>query len=282
MVRYLLKKILETLLTLFIVTTAVFFFVRLIPGDPARVIAGEQATLEDVENVRETLGLNKPVTEQYVIYVSGLLKGDLGTSLRTKRPVTAELSNRYPNTIKLATMAILWSATVGILLGVWSARHRTKWQDYLGMTIAVSGISMPNFWIGFMLIALFAVRLRWLPSTGTDSFKSFILPALTLGTNIMAILARFTRSSMIEQLKEDYIRTARSKGIGETPVTWKHAFRNSMISVVTVIGMQFGFLNPGAPRFVFLVSVNADNKFTLEWFDLNEAAVLYKAWEDAK
>ena len=129
MVRYLLKKILETLLTLFIVTTAVFFFVRLIPGDPARVIAGEQATLEDVENVRESLGLNKPVTEQYVIYVSGLLKGDLGTSLRTKRPVTAELSNRYPNTIKLATMAILWSATVGILLGVWSARHRTgKWR----------------------------------------------------------------------------------------------------------------------------------------------------------
>jgi glutathione transport system permease protein len=186
------------------------------------------------------------VTEQYVIYVSGLLKGDLGTSLRTKRPVTAELSNRYPNTIKLATMAILWSATVGILLGVWSARHRTKWQDYLGMTIAVSGISMPNFWIGFMLIALFAVKLRWLPSTGTDSFKAFILPALTLGTNIMAILARFTRSSMIEQLKEDYIRTARSKGIGETPVTWKHAFRNSMISVVTVIGMQFGFLIGGS------------------------------------
>ena len=246
MVRYLIKKFLETLLTLFIVTTAVFFFVRMIPGDPARMIAGEQATLEDVENVRESLGLNKPVPQQYAIYISGLLKGDLGTSLRTKRPVAAELSQRYPNTIKLAMLSIAWSATLGILIGVWSARHRTKWQDYLGMTIAVSGISLPNFWIGFMLISLFAVKLHLLPSTGTAGFKSFILPALTLGTNIMAILARFTRSSMIEQLKEDYIRTARSKGLSETPVTWKHAFRNSMISVVTVIGMQFGFLIGGS------------------------------------
>lgn len=246
MIRYIIKKLLETFLTLFIVVTAVFFFVRMIPGDPARVIAGEQATLEDVENVREALGLNKPVSEQYVIYVSGLLKGDLGTSLRTKRPVVQELKNRYPNTIRLTLMAITWSSLVGILLGVWSSRHRSKWQDYVGMTVAVSGISLPNFWIGFMLITLFAVKLRWLPATGTDSIKAFILPALTLGTTIMSVLARFTRSSMIEQLKEDYIRTARSKGLKEGPITWKHAFRNSMISVVTVIGMQFGFLLGGS------------------------------------
>ena len=122
----------------------------------------------------------------------------------------------------------------------------SMWQDYLGMTIAVSGISLPNFWIGFMLISLFAVKLHWLPATGAGSFKNLILPGLTLGTNIMAILARFTRSSMIEQLKEDYIRTGRSKGIGETPITWRHAFRNSMISVVTVVGMQFGFLLGGS------------------------------------
>ena len=246
MIRYVIKKLLETLLTLFIVVTAVFFFVRMIPGDPARIIAGEQATLEDVENVREALGLNKPVGEQYVSYVSGLFKGDLGTSMRTKRPVVQELKTRYPNTIKLTLLAITWSSLVGILLGIWSARHRTKWQDYFGMTVAVSGISLPNFWIGFMLISLFAVKLHWLPATGTDSFKSFILPAFTLGTTIMSILARFTRSSMIEQLKEDYIRTARSKGLKETPITWKHAFRNSMISVVTVIGMQFGFLLGGS------------------------------------
>ena len=246
MIRYTIKKLLETFLTLFIVTTAVFFFVRMIPGDPARVIAGEQATLEDVENVREALGLNKPISQQYVTYVSGLFKGDLGTSLRTKRPVTQELKNRYSNTIKLTLLAITWSSIAGILLGVWSSRHRSKWQDYVGMTIAVSGISLPNFWIGFMLITIFAVKLRWLPATGTDSLAAFILPAFTLGTTIMSVLARFTRSSMIEQLKEDYIRTARSKGLRETPITWKHAFRNSMISVITVIGMQFGFLLGGS------------------------------------
>lgn len=246
MIRYTIKKLLETFLTLFIVTTAVFFFVRMIPGDPARVIAGEQATLEDVENVREALGLNKPISQQYVTYVSGLFRGDLGTSLRTKRPVTQELKNRYPNTIKLTLLAITWSSLAGILLGVWSSRHRSKWQDYVGMTIAVSGISLPNFWIGFMLITIFAVKLRWLPATGTDTLAAFILPAFTLGTTIMSVLARFTRSSMIEQLKEDYIRTARSKGLRETPITWKHAFRNSMISVITVIGMQFGFLLGGS------------------------------------
>ena len=246
MIRYTIKKLLETFLTLFIVTTAVFFFVRMIPGDPARVIAGEQATLEDVENVREALGLNKPISQQYVTYVSGLFKGDLGTSLRTKRPVTQELKNRYSNTIKLTLLAITWSSIAGILLGVWSSRHRSKWQDYVGMTIAVSGISLPNFWIGFMLITIFAVKLRWLPATGTDSLAAFILPAFTLGTTIMSVLARFTRSSMIEQLKEDYIRTARSKGLRETPIPWKHAFRNSMISVITVIGMQFGFLLGGS------------------------------------
>ncbi len=246
MARYGLKKLLEMLLTLFIVVTVVFFLVRMIPGDPARMIAGDQATLEDVENVRETLGLNKPVGEQYISYMTGLFRGDLGTSMRTKRPVSEEIAVRYPNTVKLALTAIVWSVIVGILLGVWSARHRTKWQDYFGMTIAVSGISLPNFWIGFMLISLFAVKLHWLPATGAGSFKNLILPGLTLGTNIMAILARFTRSSMIEQLKEDYIRTGRSKGIGETPITWRHAFRNSMISVVTVVGMQFGFLLGGS------------------------------------
>ena len=231
---------------IFIVVTIVFFFVRMIPGDPARMIAGEQATLEDVENVREALGLNLPVGQQYIKYMKGLLHGDLGTSMRTKRPVAEELAVRYPNTVKLTLVAITWSVLVGILLGVWSSRHRSRWQDYLGMTIAVSGISIPNFWIGFMLISLFAVKLHWLPATGAGSFKNLILPGLTLGTNIMAILARFTRSSMIEQLKEDYIRTGRSKGIGETAITWRHAFRNSMISVVTVVGMQFGFLLGGS------------------------------------
>lgn len=246
MLKYTIKRVLGTIPTLLIVLTLVFFFVRVIPGDPARLIAGEQATQADVEAVREKLGLNQPVTVQYVKYVSGLAKGDLGTSLRTKRPVLEEVKLRYLNTLRLTGLSLLWSTIVGVLLGVWSGTHRSKWQDYLGMTTAVSGISMPSFWIGFLLIMLFSVRLHWLPTTGADGFKSLILPSITLGTSIAAVIARFSRSSIIEALKADYVRTARAKGLRERAVIWGHAFRNSMISVVTIVGLQFGFLLGGS------------------------------------
>ena len=197
------------------VITFVFFFVRLIPGDPARLVAGEQATQDDVEAVREELGLNKSIPAQYVTYVTGLLKGNLGTSLRTKQPVTKEIAGRFGNTVRLAFVTLLWSSVVGVLFGVWSGTHRGKWQDYTGMTIAVSGISLPSFWIGFLLIMLFAVKLRILPTTSGTSLKSLIMPSITLGVGIAAVIARFTRSSIIEVLKEDYVRTARAKGIKE-------------------------------------------------------------------
>lgn len=218
----------------------------MIPGDPARLVAGPQATKEDVEVVREELGLNESIPKQYVKYVGGLLHGDLGTSLRTKRPVTVEVSNRYANTVRLTLASLTWSAIAGIFLGVWSGKHRSKWQDYTGMTLAVSGISLPSFWIGFILIIVFSVNLKWFPTTGADSLASLVLPAFTLGTSVAAVVARFTRSSLIEVLKEDYIRTARAKGIREKAVIWRHAFRNSMISVVTVIGLQFGYLLGGS------------------------------------
>lgn len=246
MLKYIIKRIIGVIPTLIIVTTFVFFFVRLIPGDPARLVAGPQATLEDVEVVREELGLNKPIVTQYVDYVTGLFHGDLGMSLRTKRPVATEVSLRYMNTVKLTLGSLAWSVVVGVLLGVWSGKHRSKWQDYTGMTMAISGISMPSFWIGFLLIMVFSVNLKWLPTTGADSWKSFILPSIALGTSIAAIIARFTRSSIIEVMKEDYIRTARAKGLKERTVIWKHAFRNTMISVVTVVGLQFGFLLGGS------------------------------------
>lgn len=246
MFRYLMKRIIGVIPTLILVVTFVFLFVRMIPGDPARLVAGEQATQEDVEIIREELGLNKSLPSQYVTYVTGLLKGNLGTSLRTKRPVSTEISNRYANTVKLTLLSLAWSSIAGIFLGVWSGKNRSKWQDYTGMTLAVSGISLPSFWIGFMLIIIFSVKLRWLPTTGADSFASLILPAFTLGTSVAAVVARFTRSSLIEVLKEDYIRTARAKGLKEKAVIWGHAFRNSMISVVTVIGLQFGFLLGGS------------------------------------
>lgn len=246
MLKYIVKRVIGVIPTLIIVTTFVFFFVRLIPGDPARLVAGPQATLEDVEVVREELGLNKPILTQYADYVTGLFHGDLGMSLRTKRPVATEVSLRYMNTVKLTVFSLVWSVIVGVLIGVWSGKHRSRWQDYTGMTLAISGISMPSFWIGFLLIMVFSVNLKWFPTTGADSWKSFILPAIALGTSIAAIIARFTRSAIIEVMKEDYIRTARAKGLREKSVIWKHAFRNAMISVVTVVGLQFGFLLGGS------------------------------------
>ena len=246
MLRYTLKRIVGVLPTLIIVVTFVFFFVRMIPGDPARLVAGEQATLDAVEAVRVQLGLDQPIHVQYLKYVGGLLRGDLGMSLRTKRPVLAEVTARYGNTMALTVASLVWSTIVGVILGVWSGKNRGKWQDFTGMTLAVSGISLPNFWIGFLLIMVFAVKLRWFPTTGTGSWKNLVLPAIALGTSIAAIIARFTRSSIVEVMKEDYIRTARAKGLKEKTVTWGHAFRNSMISVVTVVGLQFGFLLGGS------------------------------------
>ena len=246
MLRYTIKRVLGMIPTLIIVVTFVFFFVRLIPGDPARLVAGEQATLQDVEAVRERLGLNQPVYIQYIKYILGLLQGDLGTSLRTSRPVLTEETSRYWNTMALTIPRQFWGTSESVILGVWSGKNRGKWQDFTGMTLAVSGISLPNFWIGFLLIMLFSVKLRWFPTTGAGSWRNLVLPAITLGTSIAAIIARFTRSSIVEVMKEDYIRTARAKGLKEKTVIWAHAFRNSMISVVTVVGLQFGFLLGGS------------------------------------
>jgi len=246
MLKYTFRRVLGTIPTLIIVITFVFFFVRLIPGDPARLVAGEQATQQDVEAVRVQLGLDRPIAVQYIRYIGGLLKGDLGNSLRTKRPVAVEIGTRYRNTLALTATSLVWSTLAGVFFGVWSGKNRGKWQDYTGMTVAVSGISLPAFWVGFLLIMVFAVKLRWFPTTGAGSFKNLVLPSITLGISIAAVIARFTRSSIIEVLKEDYIRTARAKGLKEKAVTWRHAFRNSMISVVTVVGLQFGYLLGGS------------------------------------
>ncbi|MBE7721409.1 ABC transporter permease [Lacrimispora indolis] len=246
MLKFTYRRVLGTIPTLIIVITFVFFFVRMIPGDPARLVAGEQATQQDVEAVRVQLGLDRPIAVQYIRYIGGLLKGDLGNSLRTKRPVSVEIGARYWNTLVLTATSLIWSTLAGVFFGVWSGKNRGKWQDYTGMTVAVSGISLPAFWVGFLLIMIFAVKLRWFPTTGAGKFKNLVLPSITLGISIAAVIARFTRSSVIEVLKEDYIRTARAKGLKEKAVTWRHAFRNSMISVVTVVGLQFGYLLGGS------------------------------------
>lgn len=246
MLRYVIKRLLAVIPTLILISVFVFMFVRFIPGDPARRVAGPDATLEDVEMIRESLGLNKPVLEQYKDYMLGLLEGDMGTSLKTKRPATYEIGLRYFNTVRLTISSLAWSVVFGIIIGVFSGKNRSKWQDYTGMTFAVSGISLPSFWLGLMLIQIFAVNLKWFPTVGADGLKSLVLPSITLGASVAAIIARFTRSSIIEVLKNDYIRTAHAKGLRERKIIWKHVFRNSMISVVTVIGLQFGFLLGGS------------------------------------
>ncbi|MEK4711808.1 MULTISPECIES: glutathione ABC transporter permease GsiC [Sporosarcina] len=246
MFRFIIKRLLEIIPILLIVSILIFLFVHMIPGDPARLVAGEDATLADVEMVRKELGLDKPIVEQYVTYMKNLFKGDMGNSLKTNRPVSDEIGERFMPTFWLTVWSMVWAVIVGLVIGVISATKRNKWQDYLGMFGAVSGLSLPSFWLGLMLIQLFAVTLGWLPTGGMESWKSYILPAFTLGTGVAAVVARFTRSSLMDVLKEDYIRTGRSKGLSERNVTWGHGLRNAMIPVVTMTGLQFGFLLGGS------------------------------------
>ncbi len=246
MFRFIVKRLLEIIPILLIVSILIFLFVHMIPGDPARLVAGEDATLADVEMVRKELGLDKPIVEQYVTYMKNLFKGDMGNSLKTNRPVSEEIGERFMPTFWLTVWSMVWAVTIGLVIGVISATKRNKWQDYLGMFGAVSGLSLPSFWLGLMLIQFFAVTLGWLPTGGMESWKSYILPAFTLGTGVAAVVARFTRSSLMDVLKEDYIRTGRSKGLSERNVTWGHGLRNAMIPVVTMTGLQFGFLLGGS------------------------------------
>lgn len=246
MLRYLMKRIVGVVPILFIVSIVIFLFIHLIPGDPARLIAGPEASEQDIELVRMEHGLDKPIYIQYFVWISEVIQGDLGTSMKNKGPVFDEIANRFMPTLWLTIWSMAWSVLVGVLIGVISAVNRRKWQDYLGMIGAVSGISLPSFWLGLMLIQVFSVYLGWLPTGGNDSWSSYILPSFALGSGVAAIIARFTRSSFMDILKEDYIRTGRAKGLRESTVIWKHALKNAMIPVATMTGLQFGFLLSGA------------------------------------
>ncbi|GLI10094.1 glutathione transport system permease protein GsiC [Paenibacillus tyrfis] len=246
MAQYVLKRLVAVIPILFIVSVLIFLFIHLIPGDPARLVAGKEATLEDISRIQAELGLDKPLWEQYFIYMSHLLQGDLGQSLKTGQPVTEMLASRMMPTIWLTIFSMGWALLFGIVIGVISATKRNRWPDYLSMLTAVSGISVPPFWLGLLLIQLFSVQLGWLPTGGVDSWEGYVLPSITLGAGIMSMLARFSRASLLESLKQDYIRTGRAKGLNERAVVWGHAMKNSMISVVTVAGLQFGFLLGGS------------------------------------
>ena len=246
MANYLLKRLFGLIPTLVIVAILVFWFVHLLPGDPARLAAGPDADEQTVALVRSDLGLDRPLHVQFVRFFSHALQGDFGHSIRTKRLVSAEIRDRFMPTLWLTLTSMCWSVLFGMGIGIASAVWRNRAPDRVGMTLAVSGISFPPFALGMVLMELFSVWLGWLPAIGADSWRNYILPSLTLGAGVAAVLARFTRSSVIDVLGEDFVRTARAKGVREVVVVGKHTLRNALIPVVTMMGLQFGFLLGGS------------------------------------
>lgn len=246
MLNYFLKRLLGLIPTLLIVAVLVFLFVHLLPGDPARLAAGSDADEAVVQLVRKDLGLDKPLPQQFVHFFVNALQGDFGISMVSKRPVSEEIGSRFLPTLWLTLTSMLWAVIFGMAIGMVSAVWRNRWPDRLGMTLAVSGISFPAFALGMLLMQVFSVNLGWLPTVGADSWRHYILPSITLGAAVAAVMARFTRASFVEVMQEDYMRTARAKGVRETLVVVKHGLRNAMIPVVTMMGLQFGFLLGGS------------------------------------
>lgn len=244
--RYIARRLLESIPLMLVISIFVFMFIHLLPGDPARTLAGVEAPLETVEAIREEFGLNDPLLVQYFNYMKGLLTGDMGRSLKSNIPVSELIWSRFQYTIQLVCAGLVWSPLLGIFIGVMCAIKRGKAFDLFGMLLAICGLSAPGFWLGLMGIQFFSVKLGVLPSAGLDSWKSLVLPSLVMGTGIMATLARYSRSSMLETLREDYVRTARAKGQKESIVMFRHAFKNSLIQVVTILGLQIGGLLSGS------------------------------------
>ena len=246
MFTYFVKRLLGVTPTLLIVAVLVFLFVHMLPGDPARLAAGQDADQETVNLVRRDLGLDRPLHEQFVTYFTNILKGEFGTSLRTRRPVTTEIAERFMPTLLLTLTSMAWAIVFGMVIGIFSAVFRNEWPDRLGMAIAVSGISFPAFALGMLLMQVFSVQLGWLPTVGASTWLHYILPSITLGAAVAAVLARFTRASFVEVIREDFVRTARAKGLSERVVLAKHCLRNALIPVITMMGLQFGFLLGGS------------------------------------
>ncbi len=243
---YLTQRVVGVVVTILFVAITIFLMVRILPGDPARVIAGVLATDQDVQRIRAQLGLDQPIWVQARIFLTDLVRGDLGISARTSNPVSAEILARLPNTVLLAVVSLVIAVAVGLPLGTLAAARAGSMTDLAVSALVVFGISMPVYWLGLMLIILFSIRLRWLPAAGFDGPASVLLPAITLAAFSVAFVARITRSSMLEVLRQDYVRTARAKGVKRRSVLWRHALRNALSPIVTVIGLQFGQLLGGA------------------------------------
>lgn len=246
MLKYIIQRFLVAIPTLFGVAVVVFLMLRMLPGDPARVIAGVLASEQDVERIRQQLGLDQPVATQFINFLVRLVHLDLGTSARTSQPVLSEILARLPYTVELAVTAIILATVIGIAAGVLAATHHNTKTDYLVSAASLFGVSMPVYWLGLMLIVVFAINLKMLPAAGADQPVSFILPSFTLAFFVVGLITRMTRSSMLEVLRQDYVQTARAKGLNEWRVRYGHALRNALLPVVTVVGLQFGTLLGGA------------------------------------
>ncbi|MCF2621656.1 ABC transporter permease [Collinsella tanakaei] len=244
--KYAVKRVLSMIPLLIVISIIIFMFVRLIPGDPARQIGGPTATIGEIENIRRELGLDQPLVPQYIQWITGIFQGDLGHSFTNNTSVADLLAPRLPITIYLTICSITWSVILGIIIGVIASINRGRALDLLGMLIAIAGISLPNFWLGLQLMQIFSVNLGIFPTGGLEDWRGYVLPSVAMGAGIMAILARVTRSSMIENLGKDYIRTARAKGLPEPRVIMVHAFKNSSIDIITVTALQIGALIAGS------------------------------------
>ena len=244
--RHLLARILYTLPVIWLVVSIVFLLIHLVPGDPIQQMLGEGVPATDLEAVRHTYGLDLPLHRQYISYWKGVLAGNLGTSIRYGQGVTRLLSQRYPYTLQLTLAALAVAVLVSIPAGVRSARRRNRWDDRTISVVSLFGLSFPNFALGPILVLLFSIKLGWLPVSGPGTFANLVLPAITMGSALAAILTRMVRTSMLEELSQDYVRTARAKGLRKTTVVYRHALRNALIPVVTVLGLQFGALLAGA------------------------------------
>lgn len=245
MLKYIGRRILMMIPVILGISFIIFAIMNFTPGDPARLILGESASNDDVEALREEMGLNDNFFVRYFNYVKNALRGDFGTSYRSKVPVYDELFARFPSTLKLAFGSTVLMIIVGIPIGIISAVKQYSIIDTVSLISAFLLTSMPAFWLGLMLILIFSLKLDWLPATGVDSLKHFILPCITLAAAMMASLIRMTRSNMLEVIRQDYIRTAKAKGAGETRIIFKHALRNALLPVITIIGMNFGAMLGG-------------------------------------
>jgi peptide/nickel transport system permease protein len=264
MIKYVVKRLLEMIPIIFALTFVVFTIMYFTPGDPTAVILGNEYTEEASMRIKQELGLDKPFFVQFVRYVGNLIRGDFGMSYITRAPVSEQLIGRFPNTFKVVAGAMLFCVALGVPIGVFSGTKPYSLLSNITMVIGLLGVSLPIFWLGLLLILLFSVKLGWLPSSGIEGFSSLILPSIALGANYMANIMRTTRSSMLEVIRQDYIRTAKAKGVSQRNIVRKHALRNAMMPTITVIGMNIGALLGGVVLTETVFSIPGTGRLLVE------------------